>query len=117
MSYDNLLTDTCDIYHLKSRESGDKWGIPSKDTQQEHYYSDTPDIEEEPCYFVEKSQSITQGEPNNEIFQTFLVHFSIDTDILLNDKVIWDGITLTAQKPRKIKDHHIEVNLVRRVSL
>ncbi|SFM29086.1 protein of unknown function [Gracilibacillus orientalis] len=117
MSYESLLTDTCSIFHLNSRSSGGKWGIPSDDRQQDHYYADNPDVEEQSCYFVEKNQSITQGEPNNEIIQTYRVHFPIDADIQINDKVVWEGITLKAQKPRNIKDHHIEVNLVRRVNL
>ncbi|GAB2558224.1 DUF3599 family protein [Gracilibacillus alcaliphilus] len=117
MSYESLLTDTCNIYHLKSRASGGEWGIPSDDRQQDHYYADDPDVSDQACYFVEKSQSITQGDPNNEIFQTYHVHFPIEADIRLNDKVVWDGIILKAQKPRKIKDHHIEVNLARRKNL
>lgn len=117
MSYEDLLDHECDIYHLKSRSSGGKWGIPDENRQQEHFYAEKADVLEQPCYFIEKTQNVTQGEPNNEMFQTFLVHFPIDADIQLNDKVVWDGITLKAQKPRKIKEHHIEVTLLRRDNL
>lgn len=117
MSYEDLLEHECDIFHLQSESVDSGFGIPSEDRQSRFFYGDSPDVTEQSCYFTEKTQTITQGEPNREIHQTFLVHFPIEADIQLNDKVVWEGITLKAQKPRNIKDHHIEVTMIRRDSL
>ncbi|MEC0714386.1 DUF3599 family protein, partial [Bacillus haynesii] len=43
----------------------------------------------------------------------FLVHFPASADIRLNDKGIWEGTSYKLQKPRKVKNHHIEVTAVR----
>jgi hypothetical protein len=113
MSYEKLLTDRCDIYHLKSCSPGGNWGIPTEDMQQETYYDDEPDVIDVKAYFTEKNQSITQGEPNAVITQSYLVHFLVSADIQTGSKVIWDGVSYKAQKPRKIKNHHQEVTLIR----
>lgn len=113
MSYENLLSDRCDIYHLKEKESSGWGGIPVEDMEREYYYDDNPDVSDVKSYFTESNQNITQGEPNAVITQTYRVHFLISEDIRLNSKVVWDGITLKAQKPRNIKNHHQEVTLVR----
>jgi hypothetical protein len=114
MSYARLLTHRCDIYHLKSEIMGGNYGVPG---EIRFYYGENPDIPNAPCYFTEKSQSISQGEPNNTIIQPFLVHFLLSTNICLNDKVIWNGIELKLQVPRKIKNHHWEVSAVRQGDL
>jgi|SRR5690625_268782 len=115
MSYESLLTDRCDIYHLKERNVGDggNFGVPSEDVQKEYYYDDVPDCENVKSYFTESNQTIVQGEPNAVISQRYHVHFPISADIRTNSKVVWDDISLKAQKPRKIKNHHQEVTLVR----
>jgi len=118
MSYEDLLTHECDVYHLKTRPvGGGGFGIPSEDRQKEYYYDDVPDVVGQKCYLTEKSQAITQAEPNNTIVQTFNAHFPVSADIRINSKVIWEEITLKAQKPRKIKNHHQEVTLIRRDNL
>lgn len=113
MSYDNMLIHECDIYHLKSREGSGNFGIPDKDVQRETHYEDKPDVTNQICYLAEKSQGLTQAEPNHVIVQTYLAHFPIYANIKINSKVVWEGLVLKAQKPRNIRDHHIEVKLVR----
>ncbi|MGE6260874.1 DUF3599 family protein [Heyndrickxia sporothermodurans] len=114
MSYRNLLTHRCDIHHLKERNSSSgSFGIPIQDIEKEYYYEEFPDITDVPCYFTEKNQTIVQGEPNQHFIQAMLIHFFPSADVRLNDKVIWDGISYKLQKPRKIKNHHIEVIGVR----
>lgn len=110
MSYKNLLTHRCDIYHLKSRDTEGSYGVPGP---KEYYYDDEPDLAGVRCYFTEKNQSIIQLAPNNTIFQSLLVHFLAKADIRTNSKVVWDGVTYKMQKPRKIKNHHQEVTVVR----
>ncbi|MGE8207677.1 DUF3599 family protein [Heyndrickxia sp. NPDC080065] len=115
MSYSNLLTHRCDIYHLKKKNSydGGSFGIPTNDLQEEYYYEDQADLTDASCYFSEKNQSIFQGEPENSVIQSFLVHFLSSIDVRTNDKVIWNGVEFKLQIPKKIKNHHIEVTAIR----
>ncbi|MEH7735509.1 DUF3599 family protein [Bacillus pumilus] len=118
MSYQSLLTDRCDIYHLQEEQAtGKLYGIPVQDAQPVFSYPDEPDQVDQACYFTEKTQSIAQQEPNATIHQSYLVHFPITADVRLNDKVVWEGVTLKLQKPKKIKNHHIEVVAMRSESL
>ncbi|KAA6450350.1 DUF3599 family protein [Bacillus swezeyi] len=118
MSYSRLLTHRCDIYHLKEEQPAEsRYGVPVQDGQPEFSYPDEPDILEQACYFTEKNQTVVQQEPNTLIVQTLLVHFPIFADIRLNDKVTWEGASYKLQKPKKIKNHHIEVTAVRSENL
>ncbi|OCA85232.1 DUF3599 family protein [Pseudobacillus wudalianchiensis] len=113
MSYRNLLTHRCDVYHLMKDKSEGAWGIPGSDLEEEFSYGKIPNLTAVPCYFTEKNQSILQGEPNPTVIQSFLVHFLPSADIRMNDKIIWNGIELILQIPKKIKNHHIEVTATR----
>ncbi|GAK11394.1 DUF3599 family protein [Geomicrobium sp. JCM 19039] len=113
MSYEQLLDHKCDVYHLVKSERGPGFGVPIESGQPQFDYPEVPDDAAVPCYFAEKSQSITQGQPGNLIVHRFLIHFLPDTDVRMNDKVVWEGVTYTLQKPRMIKNHHIEVTAVR----
>lgn len=118
MSYQSLLTDRCDIYHLQTEQlSNNHFGVPVQDAQPVFSYPDEPDQVDQACYFTERNQNITQQEPNATIHQSYLVHFPSNADVRINDKVVWEGITLKLQKSRKIKNHHIEVIAMRSESL
>ena len=117
MSYLSMLTHKCDIYHLKLKKGTPLYGVPNKDMQRETYYGHTPDVSDQPCYIVEKSQTIAQNGPNRVMVQNFLGHFPFATDMKINSKVVWDGIELKAQMPKNIKNHHREVTLTREVNL
>jgi hypothetical protein len=114
MSFRNMLTDVCDIYHLKAENisSEPTFGVPVADMQQEYDYQDEPDLSEVPAYFVEKSQSIAQGEPQRQLIQSYKVYFLPNTDVRTNDRVVYDGSAFRLQKPRWIRNHHIEVTAV-----
>lgn len=114
MSFKKLLTDRCDIYHLQETTDSPGYGLPG---EIRYEYNNDPDLTNVPCYFNEKSQSITQGDPGAEIVHSFKVSFAVNADVRLNDKVIFDGIEYTAQIPKKIKNHHIEVTVTRKGSL
>ncbi|BDG48779.1 DUF3599 family protein [Parageobacillus sp. KH3-4] len=119
MSYRNLLIHRCDVYHLTATndEPSGSFGVPIEDFQPEYEYPETPDLVNEPCYFTEKNQTIVQGDPNNTIIQSFLIHFLPNADIRVNDKVVWNGVEFILQIPKKIRNHHIEVTAVRRENL
>lgn len=118
MSYKKLLVHRCDVYHLSgNEETAGSFGISADKFQQETTYSTTPDMTDTPCYFVEKSQSITQNAPNNTLVQSYLVHFWKDADIRLHDKVVWGGEEYILQQPRLVQNHHWEVIAIREDNL
>lgn len=56
MSYDSLLTDRCDLFHLENEEAvRGKFGIPAGDLQTDLTYPDTPSMRDVACYVVEKA--------------------------------------------------------------
>lgn len=114
MSFHALLTDRCSIYHIQATTASPGYGLPG---EAEFIYSDLPDLVDVPCKFTEKSQNITQGEPGAEIIQSYAVIFPINIDVRLNDKVVFNGIECKAQVPRKIRNHHIEVTVIRKGNL
>ncbi|MDR0125291.1 MULTISPECIES: YqbH/XkdH family protein [Bacillus] len=118
MSYQSLLTDRCDLYHLEREEAAQgKFGIPAGDLQITLSYSDTPSLRDVSCYVIEKSQSLVQEEPKTVIYQSYLVHFPLASDIRLHDKMVWNGVSLKLQQPKIVKNHHIEVMAVRKENL
>lgn len=118
MSIETLLTDLCDIYHLTSDETAaPTFGVPLPDFQKSFEYPSAADAEDVASYFVEENQNIVQSEPNNQITETLKAFFLLGTDIRKNDKVVFNGDSYIAQKPRRIKDSHIEVKVKRNDSL
>jgi len=118
MSIESLLTDHCDIYHLDNENtSTPTFGVPVEDFQKEFSYPSAPDEVVVKSYFTEENQSIVQSEPNNQISETLKAFFLLGTDIRKNDKVVFDGDSYIAQKPRRIKNSHIEVRVKRSDSL
>lgn len=114
MSFRSMLTDKCDIYHLQSQSASTGYGLPG---EADFVYADTPNAVDVPCKFTEKSQTITQGEPGNEIVHSFSVCFLYNVDVRLNDKFIFGGAEYKAQVPQAMKKHHIEVVAVRKGKL
>jgi hypothetical protein len=114
MSFRALLTDKCDIYHLQESSTSPDYGLPG---ETEFLYNNVPDLADVPCKFTEKNQSITQGEPGAEIVHSFAMSFLISTDVRLNDKMVFNKAEFKAQIPHKVKNHHIEVTVIRKGSL
>ncbi|QNK87751.1 DUF3599 family protein [Sporosarcina sp. resist] len=119
MSYSKLLIHRCNVHHLKERviNGGRDFGIPSDDRETEFYYDDAPDLTDVKCYFVEKNQMVMQGEPNNVVIQSYGVHYLKSTDVRINSKVVWDGVSFKSQKPKNIRNHHQEVTVSRSENL
>lgn len=110
MSYADLLTDRCDIYHLVENQAGGSYGVPG---EKEYSYPVAPDRVNVPCLFAKESLKIEKNEPGIVIVQSFLVHFFIEDDVRFNDKVVFNGINYRLELPRKIREHHIEVTAIR----
>jgi hypothetical protein len=114
MSFERLLNHKCDIYHLISTDSS-KYGLPS---ETEYSYPEAPDLIDVPCHFNIKngSDSISQSEPQNNLYHTTTLILPFGTDIRINDKVIdkETGLEYTAEVPRNIRGHHIKVKVYRK---
>ncbi|MFD0825851.1 DUF3599 family protein [Neobacillus sp. M.A.Huq-85] len=110
MSYENLLTDRCSVYHLIKEQETSSYGVPG---ETKYEYPANPDLLDIPCLFGKSSQKIYNSEPGVVFIETFLVHFFIGTDVRFNDKVIFNGTTYRLDVPRNIRSHHIEVTAVR----
>lgn len=114
MSYADLLTDRCDVYHMQKEETNGAYGVPG---ETDYIYPPVPDSSNVPCLFVQgrtiDSSKIIKNEPGISLLESFKVHFFIETDVRLNDKVIFDGVVYRLEIPRKIRDHHIEVTAIR----
>lgn len=111
MSYAGLLTDRCQVYHLKQRSRPSLYGIPS---EPEYDYDAQPDLFDVPSYWTLRgSGDVVQGEPHAKVVESYLVHFDKSVDIRLNDRVIFNGSSFTLRIPRNIRNHHWEVVAVR----
>lgn len=114
MSYANLLTDRCDIFHLVESKETAAYGVPG---ETDYEYPALPDLQAVPCLFAKESLQVSKDEPGVKIIQSFLVHFFIGTDARFNDKVIFNGYVYRLEVPRNIRNHHIEVRAVKDDSL
>jgi hypothetical protein len=110
MSYADLLTDRCDIFHLVENQKAAAYGVPG---ETQYTYSVLPDREKVPCLFGKELLHVNKDEPGVTIVQSFLVHFFDDADVRFNDKVIFNGTTYRLEVPRSIRGHHIEVRAVK----
>lgn len=110
MSYDHMLIHSCDVYHLKKDTQAGKYGLPSEET---YAYPEAPDIAQEPCYFYRKQAAVIQLEPNQQVTERYMVHFSPRSAIKHNDKVIYNDVAYVIRNPLPIRGHHIEAEAER----
>lgn len=106
-----MLTDffdhTCDIYHLQSTATSPGYALP---TSPAHSYPDKADVEDVDCHFGVKAATVTvtQTEPANMLDAKIKLTLPVETDIRLNDRIVWKetGLLFTAELPRNIRGHH-----------
>lgn len=114
MSLENFFDHACDIYHLQSADSSPGFGLPASPS---FSYPDAPDEEQVMCHFAVKSATVTvtQTEPANLLEAKIKLTLPLNTDIRLNDKVVWreTGMEYTAEFPRNVRNHHRFVYLKR----
>lgn len=109
-NFERLLNHKCDIYHYQSVSVDKGYGLSSiKDV-----YPDTPDIFNQKCHINKESINVVQSEPHSDIVARRQADFLLGTDIRLNDKVVYDGLTYYAECPQNIRNHHITVYLQRK---
>lgn len=114
MSYRQLLTDRCSLYHLKEAPPETKYGVemPAK-----LVYPEMPDKEDVPCLFVRKGARYLERGPDTIVIEEYLVHFLPNEDVRTNDRVVWNGVSFILRSPRNVRGHHIEAIAYREASL
>lgn len=110
MSYADLLTDRCDVFHLNENQEAASFGVPG---ETEYSYPSVPDLVSVSCLFAKESLQVAKEEPGVTIIQSFLVHFFVEADVRFNDKVIFNGTAYRLEVPRNIRNHHIEVRAIK----
>lgn len=110
MSFEKLLNHKCDIYHYQALTVDKGFGLSS----QKDGYPDTPDISDVKCHIHSESVSVSQSAPHQDIAARRKADFLPETDIRLNDKVVYDGLVYYAEVPNNIRNHHISVYLQRK---
>lgn len=112
MSYARLLTDKVDIYSATTSAKED-YGIKSDEIS----YPTTPTYTNVKCYAVRNARNSTMYKselsPTPSVKEIIVFHFLISASIIEGDKLVFEGDTFIIQKPRKIRNHHIEVEAVR----
>lgn len=115
---EDFFNHKCNIYHLNPSTAAIGYGF-GEETDTAYGHSDTPDIEEQPCHFHTKTNSmaLTQTEPENRLAITRKLSLPCGTDIRINDKVVDcdTGVEYTAELPINVKNHHISVILTRTI--
>ncbi len=114
MAFEELLNHKCNIYHLQKTENPIGYGLkPSLDFS----YPDEPDEKKVVCHFGVESleASVKQEQPQNVLREKIKLTLPIDTDIRINDKVVDcdSKFEYTAEKPVKVRNHHIYVYIKR----
>lgn len=112
MSFKKMLIHKCDVYHLQNNNEEVKFGVPTNTKQT---YNAVPDLLDVQCYFSKdgRMSTIVQADPNAIVSESLNVFFPKNTDVRVNDKVLYEGTTYKLKTPRKVRNHHIEVEAVR----
>lgn len=113
MSYERMLVDRCEVFHIVSQADVVKFGVP---TNTKPTYGTVADISDVHCYFSKSTRSqasIIQGDPNAFIMETLNVQFLKTEDIRINDRIVFKGENYKAKLPRLVRSHHIEVEVER----
>lgn len=114
MAFEELLDHRCDIYHLHKTENSMGYGLPSSETFD---YPEKPDESNVICHFGVESldAGVEQKQPQNVLHERIKLTLPIGTDIRINDRIVdcESKLEYTAEKPHKIRKHHIYVYIMR----
>lgn len=110
MALKDFFDHTCDIYHIRKKETSPGYGLP---TSPDFHYPNMPDLSGIPCHFEVKSQSVTisQNQPLNLMDASIKLVLPTGTQVRLNDKIVdcETGYEYTAEVPHNIRGHHVFV--------
>lgn len=109
-SFERLLNHKCDIYHHQTENRDLGYGLSSIVDG----YPETADLFGVICHFHKETINVVQSEPHQDIIARRKVDFPLNTDIRINDKVNFEGLTYYAEVPQNIRNHHLTVYLQRK---
>ena len=108
MSFEAMLCDRCDIYHMRTELEQMSHGLPG---QALPHYPDEPDEAGVPCHFqVRGIQGHVSDDGRRRTYTADArVNFPLYADIRTNDKVVdcQSGMEYMVAIPRVIHGHHI----------
>lgn len=113
MSFEDMLNHRCAIYHLKKVHEDMGYNIMSAGFT----YAEPPDLTDIPCHFnINDTGNMNQSEDANEYIVVGKLQLPPATEIYVNDKVVNldNGMEYVAEIPKKIRNHHIVVNIQRK---
>lgn len=116
MSFEDMLNHRCAIYHLKSTPEDMGYNI----TSNKFAYKEKPDLTDIPCHFnINDTGNMNQTEDANEYIVVRKLQLPLETEIYINDKVVNmdNGMEYIAEIPKKVRNHHIIVNIQRKGKL
>nr|DAE95969.1 MAG TPA: hypothetical protein [Caudoviricetes sp.] len=106
-NFERLLNHKCDIYHITDVQTKDYgYGVV---TNTESTYPSEPDLVNVSCHFQKESINVVQSTPQQNIEARIKVDFPLGTDVRLNDKIIYKGLSYYAEVPSNVRNHHITV--------
>lgn len=111
MSYSDLLTDTCQVFHMKETTTSGEYGLPA---DKSYSYGTTADFRVS-CYAVQdKGRVVLQSKDIPSVsdygITEWTIHFPLGTDVRQGDRLIVNNQAFTALYPRTIRNHHMEVS-------
>lgn len=111
MSLKKMLTDKCDIYQLNKIGPTISYGVP---VQKSYDYPIEPTLTDVACYITKNKAGRTQAEPFTTVAESLTIYFDCSVSIHLNDLVTYNGAKYICGVPKSIRNHHIEVEIVRK---
>ena len=111
MSFKKLLTDRAMIERRLPIPTVDDYGIETMTYTWGTIASDVP------CYMTRNKHDLIQSPSYQTLVERWDVVFLPSVDIKETDRIVIDGITLTAGHPEKVRKHHLDVPCTRDIAL
>lgn len=112
--FEDFMNDRCDIYHLRSGENEEGYGIRTPTA----HYPDEPDESDVPCHFNRAGawEGLTESPPYRMYPGATKLQLPLYVDVRQNDRIVdrETGIEYTASVPRVVgRRHHRAVRVNR----
>lgn len=111
MSFYSLLTDVATIQRRVPLPGTDDYGNEKNDYTWGTIATDVP------CKMTRSTHDLVQSPSYQTLVERWEVVFLPSVDIKETDRIVIDGLTLTAGHPEKVRKHHLDVPCTRDIAL
>ena len=111
MSFYSLLTDVATIQRRVPLPGTDDYGNEKND------YTWGTIATAVPCKMTRSKHDLIQSPSYQTLVERWDVVFLPSVDIKETDRIVIDGLTLTAGHPEKVRGHHLDVPCTRDVAI